>query len=176
MTKMLEKAFAEAARLPEQEQNAFATWILEELVSEERWQKAFASSADALARLADEALEEHRNGNTRPTHITYLIPYAVFVRLSDSTNPAHIRRHISCGSNLPSPPAISFIIDCIMPRIIAPIIFGMTRRATTSTVIPPALTSNPAASHLRVWVSTLPPLTCLSAETARAPATRADRN
>ena len=66
MTKMLEKAFAEAARLPEQEQNAFATWILEELVSEERWQKAFASSADALARLADEALEEHRKGNTRP--------------------------------------------------------------------------------------------------------------
>ncbi len=66
MTKMLEKAFAQAARLPEQEQNAFANWILEELTSEERWQKAFAGSADALARLADEALEEHRKGNTRP--------------------------------------------------------------------------------------------------------------
>ncbi len=66
MTKMLEKAFAQAARLPEQEQNAFANWILEELASEKRWQKAFADSADALARLADEALEEHRKGNTRP--------------------------------------------------------------------------------------------------------------
>ena len=66
MTKMLEKAFAEAARLPEQEQNAFATWILDELASEEQWQKAFVDSADALARLADEALKEHRKGNTRP--------------------------------------------------------------------------------------------------------------
>ncbi len=66
MTKTLEKAFAEAARLPEQEQNVFANWILEELASEERWQKAFADSADALARLADEALEEYRKGNTRP--------------------------------------------------------------------------------------------------------------
>ena len=66
MTKMLEKAFAEAARLSEQEQNAFATWMLGELASEERWQKAFAGSADALARLGDEALDEHREGKTRP--------------------------------------------------------------------------------------------------------------
>ncbi len=66
MTKLLEKAFAQAAQLSEQEQNSVAAWMLEELASEERWQKAFAGSADALARLADEALEEHRKGQTRP--------------------------------------------------------------------------------------------------------------
>ncbi len=64
MTNLLEKAFAKAAQLPEQEQNAFATWILEELESEQRWDKAFADSADALAQLADEALAEHRAGKT----------------------------------------------------------------------------------------------------------------
>ncbi len=31
MTQLLEKAFAEAARLPAQEQDALATWIIEEL-------------------------------------------------------------------------------------------------------------------------------------------------
>ena len=66
MTKLLEKAFAEAARLPEREQNDFATWILEELTSEQRWEKAFAGSADALARLADEAMAEYRSGETLP--------------------------------------------------------------------------------------------------------------
>ena len=65
MTKLLEQAFAEAGQLPESEQDAFATWMLEELASEERWQKLFADSADALAVLADEALAEHRQGKTR---------------------------------------------------------------------------------------------------------------
>ena len=59
MTRLLEQAFAEAGQLPESEQDAFATWMLEELASEERWQKLFADSADALAVLA-----EHRQGKT----------------------------------------------------------------------------------------------------------------
>lgn len=66
MTTDLEKAFAEAAKLPEDEQNAFAEWILREIASERRWDEAFASSADALAELADEALAEHRAGRTDP--------------------------------------------------------------------------------------------------------------
>jgi hypothetical protein len=33
MTELLEKAFAEAAKLPEQEQDSFASWLLEELAS-----------------------------------------------------------------------------------------------------------------------------------------------
>lgn len=65
MTEILEKAFAEAAKLPEAEQEAIAAWILEELASDQRWHEALDGSADALARLADEAAAEHREGRTR---------------------------------------------------------------------------------------------------------------
>lgn len=61
----LEKAFAEASKLPPREQAALAAWILEELASERRWEKDFANSADALAELAEEAIAEHRQGRTR---------------------------------------------------------------------------------------------------------------
>jgi hypothetical protein len=64
MTKLLEEAFAEASKLPEQEQDALAAIILEELASERRWDQAFADSADLLAQLADQALAEHRAGKT----------------------------------------------------------------------------------------------------------------
>jgi len=66
MTRLLEKAMAEVSRLSEPEQDALATWILEELASERRWDKSFAQSEDALAQLADEALAEHREGRTEP--------------------------------------------------------------------------------------------------------------
>jgi hypothetical protein len=70
MTGLLEKAFAEAAKLPEGEQEALAAWILEELASEQRGEQAFARLTDLLAELADEALEETRfvlgaNGSSR---------------------------------------------------------------------------------------------------------------
>jgi len=64
MTELLEKAFAEAARLPEQDQNSFASWLLAELASERKWEKAFAKSADQLSKLAAEALLEHAEGRT----------------------------------------------------------------------------------------------------------------
>ena len=66
MTKLLEKAFAEAAKLPEREQEALARWILDELSSEQRWNDVFQVTGDVLAQLADEALAEHRAGRTRP--------------------------------------------------------------------------------------------------------------
>lgn len=66
MTADLERAFAEAAKLPAEEQDALAAWILNELASERRWEQQFASSQDALAALADEALAEHRAGRTDP--------------------------------------------------------------------------------------------------------------
>ena len=66
MTRRLEEAIARLARLPEQEQDALASIILEELASEQRWDEAFAGTADGLARLADEALAEHRAGKTEP--------------------------------------------------------------------------------------------------------------
>ena len=64
MTQLLEKAFAEIVKLPSQEQDAIAAWILEELVSEKRWQDAFAASGDALVQLANEARAEYRAGRT----------------------------------------------------------------------------------------------------------------
>jgi hypothetical protein len=64
MTKLLERAFTEASKLPDSEQDAFARWILEELGAEKRWDTAFANSQDLLSRLADEALAEHRAGKT----------------------------------------------------------------------------------------------------------------
>jgi len=66
MTDLLEKAFAEAAKLTKQEQDSLASWILKELASERRWDEALARSEDALAGLAQEALAEYREGRTLP--------------------------------------------------------------------------------------------------------------
>jgi hypothetical protein len=66
LTISLEKAFAEASKLSEEEQNALAAWILQEITSEKRWEKTFSKSPDKLAQLAEEALREHRRGETQP--------------------------------------------------------------------------------------------------------------
>ncbi len=72
MTQRLEEAFAEVAKLPEQEQDAFATWIFEELASEHRWAQSFGKSQNLLATLAEEALAEHRAGRTQPLDVDQL--------------------------------------------------------------------------------------------------------
>jgi len=59
-TRLLEKAFTEISKLPAQEQDLLAAWILKELASEQRWEELLVSSEDVLAQLADEALIEHR--------------------------------------------------------------------------------------------------------------------
>ncbi len=66
MTQLLEKAFAEASRLPDAEQDALASLILSEMESEERWQRSFAESADKLAALATEALADLDAGRAEP--------------------------------------------------------------------------------------------------------------
>jgi hypothetical protein len=66
MTDLMERALAEIRKLPDQEQDALAAWILAALASERRWAEAFASAPDALVELADEALAEHRAGKTQP--------------------------------------------------------------------------------------------------------------
>ena len=66
MTQLLEQAFAAAARLPDAEQDALARALLAELSSEGAIDAALERRPDALARLADEALEEHRAGRTQP--------------------------------------------------------------------------------------------------------------
>ena len=72
MTKLLEKAFEEASRLPEIEQNALAKWVLEELEADKKWDKAFAESEDILDQLANDALEAHKQGKTKPLDIDKL--------------------------------------------------------------------------------------------------------
>ena len=66
MTELLEKAFAEAANLPEAEQDMLARALLEDFAAEEKWDEALANSQDKLAALADEALTEFEKAETRP--------------------------------------------------------------------------------------------------------------
>jgi hypothetical protein len=66
VTELLEKAFAKAAKLPATDQEALGAWILAELDKETQWDKVFAASHSALEQLADEALDEHRAGQTKP--------------------------------------------------------------------------------------------------------------
>jgi len=66
MTKLLEKALQEVSRLPDEQQDALAAMILEELADEKRWADSFARSGDTLARLAQEALTEDQRGSTLP--------------------------------------------------------------------------------------------------------------
>ena len=66
MTKLLEKAFQEAAKLADDDQDALAQAVLAELASERRWDELFAASTDVLSELAEEALAEHRAGRTKP--------------------------------------------------------------------------------------------------------------
>ena len=65
MTKLLEKAFKEASKLSELEQNALARWLIDEIISEKKWEKTFAGSEDVLDKLADKAIAEHAEGKTR---------------------------------------------------------------------------------------------------------------
>jgi hypothetical protein len=66
MGRLLEKVIAETAKLPEDEQEAFAALMLAELESERRWDALFARSQDVLARMAEEARQEYRAGLTEP--------------------------------------------------------------------------------------------------------------
>lgn len=63
---MLEKALQKVAALPEDDQNAIASEILDSLADEEGWKIRFAASRDRLKQLAREALQEDERGETRP--------------------------------------------------------------------------------------------------------------
>ena len=66
MTKLLKEVMAKLSKLSPARQDELAAWLLAEMEDEARWDKSFAESQDALAKLADEALEEFRRGETRP--------------------------------------------------------------------------------------------------------------
>ena len=65
MTKLLKEALAKLSKLSPERQDEIAALLLAEMASDARWDEAFANSQDTLERLADEALEEHRSGQTR---------------------------------------------------------------------------------------------------------------
>jgi len=64
MNTRLEEAFAQAAQLPQDEQEALAALLLDEIASERLWDQAFAQSQNQIAKLADEALTEFQEGGT----------------------------------------------------------------------------------------------------------------
>ena len=64
MTELLTKAFNELSKLSEKDQNSLASWILEEIKSEQRWSKMFTESQDVLGKMGEEALREAADGDT----------------------------------------------------------------------------------------------------------------
>ncbi len=65
MTKLLERAFAEASKLPAAEQELLASRLLTELAEEDDFDRAITATTDRLSRLAVEALVEHHAGLTQ---------------------------------------------------------------------------------------------------------------
>ncbi len=66
MTKLLEKALENISSLRRKEQHGIASQILAEFEDEAAWVKRFPAQDGRLRRLADEALAERRQGETRP--------------------------------------------------------------------------------------------------------------
>lgn len=66
MTETAEKLSEELNKLPEEQQDRIAAFLLEDLKDEQRWTKLFANSQEELSRLADEAIEEFERGGTEP--------------------------------------------------------------------------------------------------------------
>ena len=66
MTQALSAAVATAAQLPEEEQDALAAILLEEMESEERWSALFADSPNLLERMANEAIQDFQAGRVQP--------------------------------------------------------------------------------------------------------------
>ena len=66
MGKLLDRAIAEARKLPEEEQEALAWVMLEEIDSERRWDELFSRPSEIIERMAEQALEDYRAGRTEP--------------------------------------------------------------------------------------------------------------
>jgi hypothetical protein len=67
MNALLEKALAEVARLPEEEQEVIATLILDELAAERGWDERFAKTQDQLGALVRSARAEAERGEVLPS-------------------------------------------------------------------------------------------------------------
>ena len=71
MTQLLQKALEQLHQLPQDEQDAIAAVILEELQDEGQWQAALEQSQEQLGALAREALAEHWAGHSKPLDLSY---------------------------------------------------------------------------------------------------------
>ena len=63
MNALLEKALAEVARLPEDEQETIAALILDEIAAERGWDERFAKTQDQLGALVRSARAEAARGD-----------------------------------------------------------------------------------------------------------------
>lgn len=74
MTRLLQEAFERITKLPQEQQNRYAQFLLATLESDQRWAELFArpESEDLLEHLADETVAAHRAGRTRPVNIEEL--------------------------------------------------------------------------------------------------------
>ena len=64
MTRALEAAIAKLAGLPAEEQDRIARRLPDELEDEDRWARQFATSQEALSKLAAEARADRAAGRT----------------------------------------------------------------------------------------------------------------
>ena len=74
MSDALKAAFEKAsAMMSDAEQEVFARWLIDALEQDDkRWEKVFKRSTKKLEALADEVLEDHRQGRTEPLDIDEL--------------------------------------------------------------------------------------------------------
>jgi hypothetical protein len=66
VTVLLEQALQKVKTLPQVEQDAIASQILDSLSDDEAWKRRFAADQDKLRQLAREALEEDDRSETQP--------------------------------------------------------------------------------------------------------------
>lgn len=66
MNKMLERAFAEAAKLPDETQQTLASLLMEEMRADAGWDERFANTEDQLGELVRQAREDVARGDVFP--------------------------------------------------------------------------------------------------------------
>ena len=66
MNALLKDVLARLDKLSPERQNELAVLLLSEMEADERWDVLFAKSQDEIEAMADEALDEHARGKTRP--------------------------------------------------------------------------------------------------------------
>ena len=64
MTKLMERAFKKASKLPDDIQNLIAKDLINEIEWETQWNETFNNTQKILDKLSFEALDDYKKGNT----------------------------------------------------------------------------------------------------------------